>query len=118
MTDSEAIELLEACKPLAERLSAIAPSVTPVNLALSKEDMVAMQGFARVQNDPIIAGPGLLGRLLKTAGLTQVEIYRLGQLMHLLNRRRFEGRKANTSFMLGSNTKPERVSKPESEDQP
>lgn len=98
MKDTEAIELLSACKPLAERITAIAPSTTPVNLTLSPDDLRVMEGFARVKNDPIVAGPGLLGRLLKSAGLNQVEVYKLEQLMRSLSRRRYEGRIATTRY--------------------
>jgi hypothetical protein len=102
MKDSEAIELLSACKPLAVRISAIAPSTTPVNFALSQEDLKALEGFARVQNDPLVAGPGLLGRLLKAADLNQVEIYKLEQLQRLIARQRYGGRKATTRYKLES----------------
>ena len=100
MKDTEAIELLSACKPLAVRISAIAPSATPVNLTLSKEDLKALEGFARVQNDPLVAGPGLLGRLLKAADLNQVEIYKLEQLQRLLAKQRYGGKKATNRYSL------------------
>jgi hypothetical protein len=102
MKDSEAIALLSACKPLAVRVSAISPSTTPVNLTLSKEDLKALEGLARVQNDPLVAGPGLLGRLLKAADINQVEIYKLEQLQRLLARQRYGGRKANNRYRLES----------------
>jgi|SRR4051794_13959466 len=100
MKDTEAIELLSACKPLAVRVSAITPSTTPVNLTLSQEDLKALEGFASVQNDPLVAGPGLLGRLLKAADLNQVEVYKLEQLQRLVARQRYGGRRATTRYKL------------------
>ena len=103
MQSEEAIELLKACKPLAVRLSAIAPSINPVNISVSAEDLSVMEGYARVQADPITAGPGLLNKLCKLAALTQVEVYKLDQVKQLIYNRRFGSRKANTRFKSGSN---------------
>jgi hypothetical protein len=89
MTQTEAIELLRACKPLTARLTAASSSEAKSNLELSKTDLEALRGFARVQADPISAGPGLLGKLLKAAELDQVEISRLNQLIRVLAKRHF-----------------------------
>ncbi|MDB5080989.1 MAG: hypothetical protein JWP00_2913 [Chloroflexi bacterium] len=106
MTENEAIVLLRACKPLADRLVAIPPSITPVNIPISNEDLVVMQGYARIQLDPLVAGPGLLNKLYKLAELSQVEVSKLDQMKHLIVSRRYGGRKATTSFQLG--TSPEK----------
>lgn len=96
MTTDEAIELLIACKPLAERVTTVSPTGVPINYNLTEEEIAILNGFNRVQSDPIAAGPGLLGKLLKTAGLTQVEVYKLEQLRRLVSRRRYVGRSAAT----------------------
>jgi hypothetical protein len=101
MTSNEAIDLLKACKPLAERLVAIPPSITPVNIPISNEDLLVMQGYARLQLDPLVAGPGLLNKLCKLAELSQVEVYKLDQVKQLISHRRYGGRKATTNFQLG-----------------
>lgn len=98
MTEAEAVELLSACKPLAMRLTTIPLGIAPVNLALSKEDFKAMEGFVRVQHDPIIAGPGLLNRLYKLAELNQVEVSKLDLVMRLLDKRRYAGRLTTLRF--------------------
>jgi hypothetical protein len=100
MTSNEAIDLLKACKPLAERLVAIPPSITPVNIPISNEDLQVMQGYARLQLDPLVAGPGLLNKLCKLAELSQVEVYKLDQVKQLIAHRRYGGRKATTNFQL------------------
>ncbi len=102
MTNNEAIDLLKACKPLAERLAAIPPSITSVNIPISHADLVVMQGYARLQLDPLVAGPGLLNKLYKLAELSQVEVYKLDQVNHLISHRRYGGRKATTNFQLGA----------------
>lgn len=102
MNDEEAIELLKACKPLAVRLCAMPHSFTPVNIVVSTDDLAVMEGYARVQTDPVTAGPGLLTKLCKLADLSQVEVYKLDQVTHLIYNRRFGSRKANTRFKSGS----------------
>lgn len=101
MTNDEAIGLLKACKPLAERLVAIPPSFTAVNIPISDKDLEVMQGYARLQLDPLVAGPGLLNKLYKLAELSQVEVYKLDQMKHMIKSRRYGGRKATTNFQLG-----------------
>lgn len=88
MTDDQAIALLMACQPLAARL--IVPAATGKAPAynLTREDMEVLEGFDRVQSDPIAAGPGLFNRLVKAAGLTQVEVYKLEQLSRLVYKHR------------------------------
>ncbi|HEX2910552.1 MAG TPA: hypothetical protein VH186_07055 [Chloroflexia bacterium] len=86
LTDTEAINLLSACKPLAERLTALPPSITPTKLELSRQDLKVLEGFVKVQSDPIVAGPGLLGKLFKAAELSQVEVSRLEQTVRLVSR--------------------------------
>jgi len=95
MTETEALALLTACKPLAERICATTPGGVALNYTLTKSDMEALQGFDQVQKDPLAAGPGLLGKLVKTAGLTQVEIYKLDQLRRLVFNRRYTGKFTN-----------------------
>ncbi len=92
MTKDEAIEILVACKALADRASAAFPAGLPANYPLTGEDLSVLQGFDRVQNDPIAAGPGLLNRLFKAAELNQVEVYKLEQLRRMVSRRRYLGR--------------------------
>lgn len=104
MTSEEAIELLKACEPLAMRLSAMQPSFTPVNIEVSADDLTVLEGYSRVQRDPLTAGPGLLNKLCKLADLTQVEVYKLDQVSHLVYNRRFGNRRAETRFKSGSNT--------------
>ncbi|MDB5080828.1 MAG: hypothetical protein JWP00_2752 [Chloroflexi bacterium] len=89
MTDDQAISLLTACQPLAERL--IVPPTTGKAPAynLTKEDLEILEGFDRVQSDPIAAGPGLFNKLVKAAGLSQVEVYKLEQLSRLVYKHRY-----------------------------
>jgi hypothetical protein len=98
MTSEEAISLLAACKPLAERVSTTSSTGAPINYTITQEDLEVLQGFDMVQNDPLVAGPGLLNRLLKSAGLTQVEVYKLDQLRRLLSRRRYQGRIVSSRY--------------------
>lgn len=91
MTKDEAIQILAACKPLAERATTAFSNGIPLNYPLSQKDLEVLQGFARVQNDPIVAGPGLLNRLFAQAKLTTVEIYRLEQLRRLVFKRGYLG---------------------------
>lgn len=87
LTEVEAIELLNACKPLADRLNALPHSTTPNKIVLAEEDLKLLEGFVRVRNDTLVAGPGLLGKLYKAADLTQPEIYKLESVIKLLAKR-------------------------------
>lgn len=98
MTQDEAIALLVACKPLAVKLKELSPEGAPVKYTVTQEDLLNLQGFVRVQNDPITAGPGLLGRLLKAADLNQVEVYKLDQLSRLVSSSRYKGKVADTRY--------------------
>jgi len=98
MTKDEAVALLNACKPLAERVMTTFPAGMPPNYNLTSEDLGLLAGFDRVQNDPVVAGPGLLNRLFNSAGLTQTEVYKLAQLKRLVFKRRYEGRNAANGF--------------------
>jgi len=91
MTNDEAVQILAACKPLAERATAAFANGLPLNYPLTQKDLEVLQGFARVQNDPVVAGPGLLSRLFVQARLTTVEIYRLEQLRRLVFKRGYLG---------------------------
>ncbi len=102
METEEAIKLLKACKPLAVKLCAIPPSLTPVNIGLTQNDLSVMVGYSQVQTDPITAGPGLLNKLFKLADLNQVEVYKLDQVRQLIYNRRFGSKRANTRFKSGS----------------
>ena len=102
MDTEEAVNLLKACKPLAVRLCAIPPSFTSVKIGLTPNDLTVMVGYARVQADPITAGPGLLNKLFKLADLNQVEVYKLDQVRQLIYNRRFGSKRANTRFKSGS----------------
>ncbi|MEI6046734.1 MAG: hypothetical protein WCS37_20480 [Chloroflexota bacterium] len=98
MTNDEAIEILVACKTLAERASTAFPSGLPGNYTLTPEDLRVLQDFTRVQGDPVVAGPGLLNRLFNHAKLTSVEIYKLEQLRRLVFKRRYLGRNASNGY--------------------
>lgn len=87
MTDDQAIALLAACQPLAARLIVPTTGKAPT-YNLTREDVEALEGFDRVQSDPIAAGPGLFNRLVKAAGLSQVEVYKLEQLSRLVYKHR------------------------------
>ena len=87
MTDDQAIALLSACQPLASRLIAPTSGKAPA-YSLTKEDFEALEGFDRVQSDPIAAGPGLFNRLVKAAGLSQVEVSKLEQLSRMVYKHR------------------------------
>ena len=87
MTDNQAIALLAACQPLASRLIVPTTGKTPA-YNLTKEDFKALEGFELVQSDPIAAGPGLFNRLVKAAGLSQVEVSKLEQLSRLVYKHR------------------------------
>lgn len=92
ITKAEAIKLLTACKDLVVRVSATFPGAVPPNgrLKLTEEDLKILQGFDRVQGDPIVAGPGLLGKLEQEAGLTNADVIKLEQLRRLMyNRHHF-----------------------------
>jgi hypothetical protein len=102
MTNAEAIELLAACKPLAERVTAAHPGGVPLNFGMTEAEVIALQGFDRVHSDPISAGPGLLGKLEKAAGLTQVEVYKLEQLRRMVFKRRSLGRSAATGQKMAT----------------
>ena len=87
LTSEEAVKLLAACKPLAEQLSALSTPAgdgTKSKYQFSPADLVILEGFYRVQNDPISAGPGLLNRLYKQAGLNQVETSQLEHIGRLI----------------------------------
>ncbi len=102
MTSTEAIELLKACKALAGRINPVLPEGTSLKYTLTKEDLMLLEGFRQVQNDPIAAGPGLLGRLLKAADVNQVEVYKLDQLQRLVSNRRYMGKIANIRYKSGT----------------
>jgi hypothetical protein len=86
MTKAEAIETLSACKLVAERLDQAvnSNSATKTQFGLSEEDRQILAGYTRVQSDPIAAGPGLFKKLLAEAQLTQVNVYRIEQLIKLV----------------------------------
>ena len=94
MTNDEAIGLLTVCKPLAERASTDFPAGLPLNFKFTQQELAVLLGLASVENDPISAGPGLLNRLFKSAGLTQVDVYKLDQLSRLVFKRRRLGQNA------------------------
>lgn len=100
MTEDEAIKMLAACQPLAQRASGAFPSGLPLNYILTPEDLTMLQGFARVQSDLVAAGPGLLNRLFKQANLTPVEVYKLEQLRRLVFNRRYLGRNVVDGYKL------------------
>jgi hypothetical protein len=101
VTENEAVTLLKACKLLAERLISLPTSFTSTSIILTANDRAVMQGYSKLLLDPIIAGPNLLTRLVKLAGLSQVEIYKLDQVKHMITSQRYGGLKANTHFQLG-----------------
>ncbi len=81
MTESEALALLTACKPLADRLNVgMDTKGTPLKYNLSRDDLALLQAFDRLQTDPLTAGPGLFSRLTRTAGLNQGEVSKLEQV--------------------------------------
>lgn len=102
MTNNGAILLLAACKPLVERTSGAFPSGLPLNYSLNPQDLALLQDFARVQNDQVSAGPGLLKRLFTQAELTPVEVYKLEQLKRLIFKRRYLGQNVVNGSKLGS----------------
>ena len=102
MTENEAVILLRACKPLAERLIALPLSFNSISITLTAYDRAVMQGYSMLLLDPVIAGPNLLNKLVKMADLTQVEIYKLDQVKHMITSQRYGGLKANTNFQLGA----------------
>jgi hypothetical protein len=102
MTNEEAIKILGACKPVAERASGAFPSGLPLNYTLTLQDLTLLQDFARVQSDQVAAGPGLLKRLFTQAELTPVEIYKLEQLKRLVFKRRYLGQNVVNGSKLGS----------------
>lgn len=93
MDKTEAVQLLARCKPLAERLCGLTSEAKgkPETLNLSMEEYKALQGYSRVLDDPVTAGPGLLGRLLKEAQLSQVETYKLEQFLRLIHSKKITG---------------------------
>ena len=105
MTETEAVALLKACKPLAERLVAIPPSMTAINIPFSSYDITVIEGYSKLMLDPIVAGPNLLNRLFKLAELNQVEVYKLNQMKKMIRSRRYGGLKATTNFVLGTGAK-------------
>lgn len=92
MTNDEAIKILVACKPLAERAVTGFPSGLPLNYPLTPEDIKVLQDFSTVQSDTLTAGPGLLSRLFNQAKLSPVDVYKLEQLRRLVFKRRYLGR--------------------------
>ena len=102
MTDDEAIALLAACQPLAARLIVPATTGKTPTYNLTKEDVEALEGFDRVQSDPIAAGPGLFNRLVKAAGLSQVEVSKLEQLSRLVYKHRSGIKVASPSHKLSN----------------
>jgi len=90
MTETEAISLLVACKALVERMATLVPTKTPPNAngTLTEADLQIIQDFDRLQGAPIVAGPGLLGKLEQEAGLTKSDIIKLEQIRRLLYKRR------------------------------
>jgi hypothetical protein len=88
MTEAEAISLLVACKALVERMTTLVPTKTPANSTLTEADLQIIQDFDRLQGAPIVAGPGLLGKLEQEAGLTKSDIIKLEQIRRLLYKRR------------------------------
>src|SRR3978361_1521877 len=98
MTETEAVAILKACKPLAERLISLATSITPTSITLSDSDTRVMENYSKLLLDPIVAGPNLLNKLVKLAGLSQVEIYKLDQVKQMIKSRRYGGGKASTPF--------------------
>lgn len=98
MTNDEAVKILVACKPLAERASGAFPSGLPFNYTLTPEDLTTLQEFANIQSDPVAAGPGLLNRLFSQARLTPVDVYKLEQLRRMVFNRRYQGRNAVNGY--------------------
>jgi hypothetical protein len=98
MTNDEAIELLKVCKTLAERASGDFPSGLPPNFLLTAQDLKLLEDFVRLQNNPVVAGPGLLKRLFNSAGLTQVDTYKLEQLRRLVFKRQSLGRDTSNGY--------------------
>jgi hypothetical protein len=90
MTKSEAIQILNGCKLVAERLDQVVNSNNTVmgktNFSLSQEDRQTLIGYRTVQSDPIAAGPGLFNKLVKQAELNQVNIFRIEQLIRLITK--------------------------------
>ncbi len=102
MTNEEAVKMLTACKELAERVTAAFPGGIPLNYPLNEQDLQVLRGFDMVQADPVVAGPGLLNRMFNQIGLTQVEVYKLGQLRRLVIKRRYAGRSVSDRYKSGS----------------
>lgn len=101
MTETEAVVLLKECKSLADRLISLPTGFTSTSITLSPHDRIVMQGYSKLLLDPIVAGPNLLIRLVKLAGLNQVEVYKLDQVKHMITSQRYGGLKATTNFQLG-----------------
>lgn len=101
MTENEAVALLKACKLLAERLISLPTGFNSISITLTDNDREVMQGYSKLLLDPIIAGPNLLTKLVILAGLSQVEVYKLDQLKHMITSQRYGGLKATTNFQLG-----------------
>ncbi len=90
MSETDAINILIACKDLITRVGMDFPNKKLPNTTFTEADIKVIQGFDRVQADPIVAGPGLLGHLQQAAGLSKSEIIKLEQLRRLVyNNRHF-----------------------------
>ncbi len=98
MTTEEATKLLKACKILAERASGDFPSGLPPNYPLTPQDLELLENFVKIQNDPIVAGPNLLKNLFDSAGLTQVDVYKLEQLRRIVFKRHYLKRNTSNGY--------------------